>query len=881
MALHTIKLYYNAGINFLVFGMAKRYTIVASTADVASVNIRDCLFSITKWEKAYEGPKFRAWRQGAFDLVEMDDYHVFSDGLDRELQEAGLRPEVIVFASKHRSKENRKTLTVHHTGNFGEAKFGGRPGELAVAAPVVAASLLRSLNSSVTPFSVSYEATHHGPSDISIPSVYVEIGSTIEEWKDKDAGMVVARAILAIDEEQGIPVYVGIGGNHYAPRETSLTIETGAAFGHIIADHVVSIVTEDTLRQAMSKSGTEYAYVDRKSIPRDQRERIEKMITDLGYEMHTEAEIKSLTISPWMRCQRLMDIALARKLKPRPQFTEAIRAKLGGCSKDSCASCPFGQTLEASDDLLCMAWKVDRDRVKKAMSETRAAYFYKEDGCPSGVLVGVNADELKADVGKLTERCIDILRQKYDVKYDSLDETLHVIDKRFDPEKAKALGVEEGPMFGRLAKGVHVWAKGIEVTPEMVFTEKVVRIKLNNYSYNIDSGYGAMEPGIFSPKASRVIDSKGEIIDSEEHAGRIIDGESAVSGPEKVGDTDEDIMRVMQELKTNVLVIGCGGGGSNSISRMAMEGITGAKLFALNTDAQHLLHTKADKKFLIGKKLTRGFGAGSIPEIGEGAAKESLGEIKASISTSDMVFVTCGLGGGTGTGSAPVVAQAAKEAGALTIAVVTMPFKVEGAVRRRNADAGLHKLREAADTVIVVPNDKLLEVVPDLPLQKAFKVADEVLTHAVKGITELVTKPGLVNLDFADVKTVMTNGGVAMIGLGIGRGENRAEESVKDALQSPLLDINITNAKAAIVNVVGGEDMSVSEAEGIVEKVFSSIDPDARLIWGANIDPEMEDTIRTMVIITDVKSPQILGKPVVSKQQETAQSKKFGIDFIM
>jgi cell division protein FtsZ len=394
------------------------------------------------------------------------------------------------------------------------------------------------------------------------------------------------------------------------------------------------------------------------------------------------------------------------------------------------------------------------------------------------------------------------------------------------------------------------------------------------------------EPSIFgSAKSVKVLDDHGEIIDSDEHHSTIIDGEAPGTMPDKVGDTDEDIMRVMEGLKTNVIVVGCGGGGSNSIARMSMEGILGAKLFAMNTDAQHLLHTKADKKFLIGKKLTRGFGAGSLPEVGENAAKESLMEIKAAISTADMVFVTCGLGGGTGTGSAPVVASVAREKGALTIAVVTTPFKVEGAVRKANAEKGLEKLRQAADTVIVVPNDKLLEVVPNLPLQQAFKVADEVLTHAVKGITELVTKAGLVNLDFADIKTVMSNGGVAMIGLGEGKGDKAAEISVRNALLSPLLDVDISSAKAAIVNVTGGEHMTISEAEAVVEEVYNAIDPEARLIWGASVDPDLGDVMRTMVIITGVTSTQILGKPLQEQQpvfnpQKTLKTQRFGLDYI-
>ncbi|HMK45048.1 MAG TPA: cell division protein FtsZ [Methanocella sp.] len=393
-----------------------------------------------------------------------------------------------------------------------------------------------------------------------------------------------------------------------------------------------------------------------------------------------------------------------------------------------------------------------------------------------------------------------------------------------------------------------------------------------------------MEPSIFNTTArtTRTLDNKGEIIDSDEVCSDIIDGEGQAVESTDVGVTDEDLMAMMKDMRTNVVVVGCGGGGSNSIARMSQEGITGAKLYAVNTDAQHLLHTHADKKFLIGKKLTRGFGAGSLPEIGENAAKESISEIKAALSRADMVFITCGLGGGTGTGSAPVVAQTARESSALTIAVVTTPFKAEGAIRKRNSDWGLQRLRESSDTVIVVPNDRLLEVVPDLPVQKAFRVADAVLTHAVKGITELVTKPGLVNLDFADIRTVMSNGGVAMIGLGEARGESRAIESVKAALDSPLLDVNIAGATAAIINVIGGEDMSISEAESVVEHVSNKIDPEARVIWGAHIEPELEDAIRTMVIITGVKSLQILGKetPVQQEIKSIRSTQKFGIDFI-
>ncbi len=343
-----------------------------------------------------------------------------------------------------------------------------------------------------------------------------------------------------------------------------------------------------------------------------------------------------------------------------------------------------------------------------------------------------------------------------------------------------------------------------------------------------------------------------------------------------VGDTDEELLAVLQELKTNIAVIGCGGSGSNTIQRISEEGIIGADLFALNTDAQHLLNIKVRKKILIGRSRTRGLGAGSIPQIGQDAAQESKAMIEKAVGNADMVFITCGLGGGTGTGSAPVVAEVARDAGALTIAVVTLPFSVEGSVRMDNAEAGLERLRDVVDTVIVVPNDKLLEVVPHLPLQAAFKVCDEVLMRAVKGITELITKPGLVNLDFADIRVIMQKSGVAMIGLGEAEGENKAIESVQKALRSPLLDVDVSGATSALVNVVGGPDMTIAEAESVVNELYTRIDPGARLIWGAMVDPELEHIIRTMIVVTGVKSPQILGK----NTKGNIANARYGIDMV-
>ncbi len=339
--------------------------------------------------------------------------------------------------------------------------------------------------------------------------------------------------------------------------------------------------------------------------------------------------------------------------------------------------------------------------------------------------------------------------------------------------------------------------------------------------------------------------------------------------------SDEELVSVLEELTTVIRVVGCGGGGSNTIDRLAEAGIQGAELYAINTDAQHLLHINADRRFLIGRRTTRGLGAGSLPAIGEEAAEEDIEEIRAAVEGTDMVFVTCGLGGGTGTGASPVVAQAAREVGALTIAIVTLPFSAEGSIRMANAEAGLKRLREVADTVIVVPNDRLLDVVPNLPLQAAFKVADEVLMRSVKGITELITRPGLINLDFADVRTVMSNGGVAMIGLGEAEGEERGRDSVMKALRSPLLDVDVSGATSALVNVVGGADMTISDAEVVVEEVYNRINPGARIIWGAQIDPDLEHTIRTMLVVTGVSSPQILGR-----EDSRQVVSKHGIDFL-
>ena len=282
--------------------------------------------------------------------------------------------------------------------------------------------------------------------------------------------------------------------------------------------------------------------------------------------------------------------------------------------------------------------------------------------------------------------------------------------------------------------------------------------------------------------------------------------------------------------------------------------IEGAKTIAVNTDAQDLFYSVSDKKLLLGRQTCGGLGAGGEPTIGEESAEESEEDIKEELEGADMVFVTCGLGGGTGTGSAPVISKVAKKAGALTVAVATMPFSAEGVKRRENAEIGLAKLQENADTVIVIPNDKLLEVAPNLPLNKAFMASDEILGRAVKGITELITKPGLISLDFADISSIMKGSGMAMIGMGESESGDRAIESVHEALSSPLLDIDISNAKGALINISGSSDLTLNEAEKIVQIVGDRLDPEANIIWGAQIDEDLQNMIRTTIVVSGVKS---------------------------
>lgn len=305
-------------------------------------------------------------------------------------------------------------------------------------------------------------------------------------------------------------------------------------------------------------------------------------------------------------------------------------------------------------------------------------------------------------------------------------------------------------------------------------------------------------------------------------------------------------------------VVGVGGGGNNAVNRMIAAGLRGVEFIAVNTDKQALFLSQATTKIQIGDKLTKGLGAGANPEIGEKAANESRDEIAMAIKDADMVFVTAGMGGGTGTGGAPVIAQIAKEMGILTVAVVTKPFMFEGKKRMMQAEAGVEALKKVVDTLVTIPNDKLLQIADKkMPLVKAFNLADDVLRQGVQGISDLIAVPGLINLDFADVKTIMQDTGIAHMGIGRGSGENKAEEAAKQAISSPLLETTIDGAKGVLLNITGGPDLSLQEVNLAAELIQASADPDANIIFGAVIDDNLKDEIIITVIATGFSKGEI------------------------
>jgi cell division protein FtsZ len=339
-----------------------------------------------------------------------------------------------------------------------------------------------------------------------------------------------------------------------------------------------------------------------------------------------------------------------------------------------------------------------------------------------------------------------------------------------------------------------------------------------------------------------------------------------------------------------IRVFGSGGAGNNMVGWLYQKGIKGAEIIAANTDQQHLGMVDADRKFLIGEDITKGLGCGGFPQKGFEAAQESLQEIKEALKGSDMVFVCAGMGGGTGTGSAPVIGQVAKDTGSIVIGTVTMPFKIERA-RVEKAEFGLQQLRKVCDTVIVIDNNRLVKIAGNLPISQAFSVANELIATMIKGIVETISVPSLVNLDYADVKAIMTNGGVAAIGVGVSDTTNKIDEAVKGALSNPLLDISYKGATGALIHITGGSDMTLDDINTAGEIITESLDDDANVIWGARVDEEMKGRVQVMSIITGVKSPWILGKESfadelldtaveVKEETEAAVEDELGIEIV-
>ena len=331
--------------------------------------------------------------------------------------------------------------------------------------------------------------------------------------------------------------------------------------------------------------------------------------------------------------------------------------------------------------------------------------------------------------------------------------------------------------------------------------------------------------------------------------------------------------------KANIKVFGVGGAGGNAVTWLFNKGIQGATVYGCNTDALHLSITKADDKLLIGKELTRGLGAGGYPKVGREAAKESLMDLKKAMHGADMVFVLAGMGGGTGTGACPIIAQAAKEMGAIVIGVVTMPFDAEKA-RIDKAEFGLQELRDVTDTVIVLDNNRLVDIAGNLPIEQAFAVANELISTMIKGIVETITIPSLINLDYADVSAIMKAGGVAVIGMGESETKDRVNEAVKAALTHPLLDVDYKDATGALIHVTGGPDLKLEEFSAIGELVAENLSADAQVIIGARINKEFEGKVRVITIMTGVKSPYILGKSREPEATPMPELSELGIEVL-
>jgi cell division protein FtsZ len=350
----------------------------------------------------------------------------------------------------------------------------------------------------------------------------------------------------------------------------------------------------------------------------------------------------------------------------------------------------------------------------------------------------------------------------------------------------------------------------------------------------------------------------------------INDAESSQNNTENLDDVKD----------ARIVVVGVGGAGNNQVSRIQNKNVEGAETVAINTDKQHLEMSSADRKILVGKDLTKGLGAGGKPEQGARSAEENRAELRNLFKDADMVFLTAGMGGGTGTGATPVLAEIAQKEDCIVIGTVTMPFEIEGA-RMSKAEEGLYKLRKHVDTAIVIENDRLLDIAGDMPLDQAFGVADELITTMIKGITETISKPSLVNLDYADVQAIMNQGGVAVVGYGESDTNNKGEEAIHEALSNPLLDVEFDGANGALLHVAGGEDLTLNEINDVGQRVTGKLNSQAQVIWGARIKEELKGKLQVISIITGVKSPYVLGEIDEEKESEvTGDVEDLGLEIV-
>ncbi|MCG7848111.1 MAG: hypothetical protein MIO93_02890 [ANME-2 cluster archaeon] len=432
--------------------------------DWAPTNI-DCPTVIT----SFEFKKFR--------MVEIDGMHIYQDGLDRRLEKCGLGCDIIIFASRHRSKDGRQILTVHHTGNTKEATLGGNPMELASAAPQTMRSIYMNLKtlSKNEDFEVSIESTHHGPSNLKTPSLFVEIGSSEKEWVAPLAGRIVANAILMLDSDD-VPVAIGFGGNHYAPRQTKLLEDTEITFGHIFPTYKLDELDEEIIRQAFERSCADFAYLDRKSMSAKQRNRLISIIVGLGYEVLRESDIREMDGVPWELCKELR-----RKMNDicpsgRAHVTEGIKCEF----KNACQRCvcPKVKVATISPELLQEAEKLDRSRLEEFLAAHSIAYLEHKNGKFSHVLIGIDDDCARLVADELTNECINILKEHYDIRYDKDEGMLYLITEKFNPELARKLGITSGLLFGALARGETVRVDKRTISPEMVYETNQKSIKV-------------------------------------------------------------------------------------------------------------------------------------------------------------------------------------------------------------------------------------------------------------------------------------------------------------------------------------------------------------------------------------------------------------------